>query len=195
MDNPIPEAPPACLTREELTRCLHLADDVQTMLAPGGEWRDGVQRLLDGGHERPAVRVLAHVLPLRRAVWWAVLSAWHASDGKPSADEDAALAAAARWAMEPSEANRTAAEAAARVALGDNAAGCCASAAGLVGAAPESRHLFMPKDPLPAADLVAQAIFFAFAQRKDAALPVRLRQFVEIGIELFEPPLQSGAII
>lgn len=181
-----PDGLAACASVSDLGKRLSLSAEVTSTLSQAKTIRVGVQQLLDKGHEREAIKVLAHMLPARRAVWWAVLSAWHGVDGKPTPAQDRALASAVRWVLEPTETNRGEAEQAAGVACGDNAAGCCAYAAGHSGALEPSRSQLVPQEPLSAAAMVAHAISFAISERQTTGLPASGRQLVEVGIELFD---------
>jgi hypothetical protein len=73
-----------------------------------GEYLDALteQRLY-----RDALQFVAHLLPPRFAVWWGCLCAWHAARPEPPSVVAEALHAAVRWVLDPSEANRRAAEA------------------------------------------------------------------------------------
>lgn len=182
--NVVPDGPPANGDRRALARHLRLPPPAEPLLALAEDDRAATVRLMDGGFEAEAVRALAHLLPIRRAVWWAVLCAWHGVDGQPSTRQDKALAAAVEWVREPSEPNRDAAESAAGHALLDNAAGSCASAAGLTGGVEgETLHV---EDLPAAAAMVAQAVSFAVSQRGNAGLPVSFRQLLEVGLDLLD---------
>ena len=76
-----------------------------------------------------AVRVLAHLLPEREAVWWACLCTWHAVGPRLTAREHTALGAAVYWVHDPSTANQKRAAAGAEPAERRNAAARVARAA------------------------------------------------------------------
>lgn len=181
-----PEGPAACAGLVELGRHPALGAELGAVLAGSESTAEALQRLSDQGQDRAALRALAHLLPIRRAVWWAVLCAWHGTGDQPSADQDVALAASVRWVCDPSEASRRTAEQVARLALADNAAGCCACAASLAGSLAPARDRFVVRELFPAAALVAQAIAFAVAERQAAGLPVSRRQLLEVGIDLWD---------
>lgn len=180
----VPDGPAACADLAALGKQLALNVGPMGLVAEAATARAAVERLRDGGFVRDAVRGLAHLLPVRRAVWWAILSAWHGVQGEPSSAQDRALAAAVRWVMEPSETNRTAADQAARDALLDNAPGCCACAAALAGCASADR--FSAANVTGAAALAAQAVAFACYQREQAGLPTSFTEFLDVGLELFD---------
>lgn len=178
------DGPPACLDVSGLGKQLALNAEPLRILAEVTTARAAVERLRDGGFLREAVCALAQVLPIRRAVWWAILSAWHGVDGNPASSQDRAFAAALRWVLEPSESHRGAAhEAASETAL-DNAPGCCACAAALAGAV--SGDHFVPKELDAAATMIAQAVAFARRQREQAGLSVSFAEFLDVGLELLD---------
>ncbi|TQV66928.1 hypothetical protein FKG94_26610 [Exilibacterium tricleocarpae] len=66
-----------------------------------------IQALAEHKCFNDAVKLIAHALPKREAVWWACLAARHGGgEAAASGDTAAALAAAENWVKEPSEANR-----------------------------------------------------------------------------------------
>ena len=78
---------------------------------------------------KDATRFLAHALPKREAVWWAVLCVWEVVGPSPPEPIEAGLRAAEAWVKDASETNRRAARAAAKVAGLSSPAGLTASAA------------------------------------------------------------------
>ncbi len=91
--------------------------------------REYIEALIEAQEFPDAIRVLAHALPRREAVWWACHSVRKVALGQPSSAIVAALAAAEAWVIDPSEENRRAAQAAAEAVGYDSAAGCAAAAA------------------------------------------------------------------
>jgi hypothetical protein len=76
--------------------------------------------------EHHAVDFLAHALPKREAVWWACLGLWGLGPKPLKAQDQAALTAAVRWVVQPSEETRRAAEKPAEKAGLGTPAGCLA---------------------------------------------------------------------
>lgn len=74
---------------------------------------EGIARLEQGGRLNDALRLVAHALPRREAVWWACMCARGVPDPAAKPEDLAALEAAERWVRRPDEANRRAAMAAA----------------------------------------------------------------------------------
>ncbi len=82
---------------------LELPPDVAAQLDGVETAAEGVMRLEAGGHVNDAVRLAAHALPRREAVWWACMCAMAVPDpALPPADEAARLAAEA-WVRKPSD--------------------------------------------------------------------------------------------
>jgi hypothetical protein len=65
-----------------------------------------IQQLVDKEFYTDAVKVLAHALPKREAVWWACLCARKTLTEKSSAAENKAIELAEAWVYKPSEENR-----------------------------------------------------------------------------------------
>lgn len=106
-----------------------------------------------------AVRLLAHALPKREAVWWSALCVRAAlGESEPTRKDRAALEAAERWVAEPDEKNRRAAQTAADATGYETAAGWTAAGAFWSGGsmAPEGMPDVPPKETLtPQAAVVA----------------------------------------
>src|SRR5262245_56949863 len=133
-----------------------------------------------------AIRFLAHALPKRAAVWWGCLCLWQESRPEPVAPVRAAIEAAVRWVLEPSDDNRRTADAPARAAGIDTAAGCLAKAVFWSGGSLLPPHLppVLPK-PFLTAKAVAGAVLLAAAHSGTADVRrLRRREFLTIGREV-----------
>jgi hypothetical protein len=111
----------------------HLADDVAPLAAASADGAALVQALVADGKTPEAFRVIAAALPPREGVWWAWVSARHATQlaaagAEPPAPLAAALAAVEQWIANPDDDRRRAAWAAGQAAGLDTAAGCAAGA-------------------------------------------------------------------
>ena len=111
----------------------HLSDDVAPLAAASADGAALVQALVADGKMPEAFRVIAAALPPREGVWWAWVSARHATrlaaeGGEPPAALTAALSAVEQWIANPDEDRRRAAWAAAQAAGLETAAGCAAGA-------------------------------------------------------------------
>jgi hypothetical protein len=109
-----------------------LPDDAKPLVATATDGASLVQALAANGKSAEALRVIAAALPPREGVWWAWVSARHASqlavaDRQPP-PAAAALAAVERWISNPDDAARRAAWTASEQAGLETAAGCTAAA-------------------------------------------------------------------
>lgn len=100
-------------TALEIAQHLQMGDDALAVAATVKTGPDLVAALAAKEQFAKAVRVQAHLLPKRQAVWWGILCVDEAcGDALPPADA-AARDAAFQWAQEPSESHRRGAESAA----------------------------------------------------------------------------------
>ena len=111
----------------------HLEDDAAALAADAADGGALVQALVADGKAPEAFRVMAVALPPREGVWWAWVSARHAtqlaaSGGEPAPPLTAALAAVEQWIANPDDDRRRAAWDAGQAAGLETAAGCAASA-------------------------------------------------------------------
>ena len=111
-----------------------VSDDAKPLVAGAADGAALVKTLAANAMHAEALRVIAAALPPREGVWWAWVSARHASQlvtpggGTPAPAVTAALAAVERWISNPDDDARRAAWAAGeRVGL-ETAAGCAAAA-------------------------------------------------------------------
>jgi hypothetical protein len=74
----------------------------------------GMAKLSEAGKLPEAIRLAAHALPKREAVWWACMCARSTPDPAVKPEDVAALEAAEAWVRRPEEAARRAAYAAAQ---------------------------------------------------------------------------------
>ena len=108
-------------------------DDAKPLVATATDGPSLVQALTANSRPAEALRVIAAALPPREGVWWAWVSARHASqiaaaDGTPAPEVTAALAAVEKWIANPDDDARRAAWAAGERAGLETAAGCTAAA-------------------------------------------------------------------
>ncbi len=112
----------------------HLSDDTAPLAAAAADGGALVQALVADGRTPEAFRVIAAALPPREGVWWAWVSARHATQlaasggGEPAPPLTAALAAVEQWIANPDEDRRRAAWNAGQAAGLESAAGCAAGA-------------------------------------------------------------------
>lgn len=93
---------------------LELDAEGAALLDGAADAAEGVARLAAARRMPEAVRLVAHALPKREAVWWACMCARSVPDPGLAPPDLSALEAAERWVRRPDEANRRAAEAAAQ---------------------------------------------------------------------------------
>jgi len=131
-----------------------------------------------------AVRLLAHALPVREAVWWAWVCARRAAGDAPPPMVAGALAAAEQWIAQPTDDNRRIALARARDDDAPPPANLVALAAGLSGGSLAPRDL--PDVPTPvnsAARAIAGAVIVSAVQAAPA-FAERYAAFVAQGLEV-----------
>ena len=137
-------------------------DKARALLAEGMTVGVYLDALAGNGLHVDALRILAHGLPKRAAVWWACLVAAQAMGPEPSPEQGAALEAARAWVIDPTDENRRAAFPAARkVGLG-TPVGCVAAAAYFSGgslAPPELTVVAPPEDVT--GKMIANALILA----------------------------------
>ncbi len=131
--NPAQSSTPTDPSVAWLVERAHLADDMAPLAAASADGGALVQALVADGKTPEAFRVIAAALPPREGVWWAWVSARHATQlaavgGEPPAPLGAALAAVEQWIANPDEDRRRAAWAAGQAAGLETAAGCAAGA-------------------------------------------------------------------
>jgi hypothetical protein len=95
---------------------LELDAEGSALLAAAADAEAGLAALEAAGRMTEALRLLAHALPKREAVWWACMCARAVPDPAAKQEDAAALDAAELWVRRPDELNRRAAMAAAEKA-------------------------------------------------------------------------------
>lgn len=93
-------------TASELTKEIDFSEDrAATLFDPQDHPVAAVKKLFAGECFIDGLRLLAHALPKREAVWWACLAVRHTLENEQSEDGQALVAAEA-WARQPMETNR-----------------------------------------------------------------------------------------
>src|SRR5256714_2794081 len=122
--------PPQARGLPELCTLAEIGEEARAFLGAGGASpRTFVVTLIEHGLYADAVRVLAHALPRREAVWWAWVCARKASGAEPTPQVKAALDATERWIVQPTDEYRREAHRLGEEADFGTAAGCAALAA------------------------------------------------------------------
>ena len=95
------------LTAAELLKEFELTDDgADSVLVPDTAPQISIERLMEAGFYQDAIKLLAHGLPKREAVWWACLAARKAQKPEDGEDNINALLATETWARQPTEEHR-----------------------------------------------------------------------------------------
>jgi hypothetical protein len=152
-----------------------------------------VQTLVDAGHFSDATRIMAYLLPVRDAIWWAIQSARQNPPRNAEPEVELALAAAEEWVRKMSEESRYGAQTAAEAAGLGTASGCAAMAAFTSGrslASPDQPAV--PPDPALAPQLVSASIIASALLPNPAEAAERYRIFLRHGIELYRASRADG---
>lgn len=162
-----------------------LSDKAMALLKPDYHPREFVRLLADNKLFPDAVRFLAHALPKREAVWWAWVCARRAAAANPSPEIKAALAATETWIAQPTDENRRAAHAAAKVAGLGTSAGCAGLAAFFSGGSLAPAHVQpVPPGEYLAAKAVSGAVIFAAVATEPEKAPEKFNQAIAQGMEV-----------
>jgi hypothetical protein len=132
-----------------------------------------------------AIRFLAHALPNREAVWWAVLCIREVTGPAPPEPVVAALRAAEAWVQDPADEVRRAARGAAKAAGPSSPAAMAATAAFQSGGSlgpPDGPEILPSEFATPRG--VANAITIASLQAPAEKAPERFLSFVVRGVEV-----------
>jgi hypothetical protein len=184
---------------KEIIEASELSDEAQALFADDQTPKEYVELLVEREHYPDAVRVLAHALPKREAVWWAWVSAKRIAGEDPPPEIQEVLQATEAWIKEPTDRNRRVAMAKAEAADLSTAAGCAGLAAFFSGdslAPPDVEPV--PPGEYMAAKAIAGSIVLAAVSGEPENANEKFQGFVEQGmvvadkIQLWTPP-EAGA--
>jgi hypothetical protein len=172
----------------ELCVVADVSEEARALLADGAPVpppRAFVELLVARGFHADAVRVIAHALPRREAVWWAWVCARKAAGDNPPPPIKAALDATERWIVQPTEDHRRQA-----MAFGEAADfGTPAGAAGLAAfmstgslAPPEAP--VVPPGEFMAAKAVSGSVTLAAVLKEPERAKEKFSEFVQLGLEV-----------
>jgi hypothetical protein len=164
-----------------------LEPPARELLTPELGPREFVGVLEEAGQHVDALKLLAHLLPRREAVWWAWMIARRGAEAGASPEVLAALGATEQWIRQPDDGNRRAAMAAAEAATFQTPAGCAALAAFFSGgslAPPDAAEV--PPPPFMAARAVFGSLILAAVHVQPERAPERFREFLAQGLQLAE---------
>ncbi len=186
---------------KEVCQKVELDDGAKQLLLPTHTCRMFFELLVASELLTDAARFLAHAVPKREAVWWGACCVRTSAPDALKGSDGAAVAAAETWVLDPVEAVRRKAMAAAEATRYETAAGWAAAAAAWSGgslAPPE-----FPDVP-PGETLSAQAVVTTFKLAAVAGDPRRGREqmkaFLKQGSDIAdglqrwpEKPAEKGA--
>jgi hypothetical protein len=169
----------------EVGRLCELGGEARQLLHDRHQVLPYLHLLMEKKLHEDAVRVLAHALPKREAVWWACQCARNVAGAPALPGREAPLTAAEAWVADPNESNRRAAyQAALRTEFG-TPAGCAALAAFFSGGSlGPAKAPAIPPDPLLSAQMAANAALLAAVSSEPTRAPERYGQFLRQGILL-----------
>jgi hypothetical protein len=171
------------MTLKAVHELADLSDEAAAHVGPDRTPKDGVEAMLEEGLHADVVGLLAHVLPVREAVWWAWSCARDVT-AEPEPATAAALEATSRWIVEQTDEHRRAAGAAAEALDYASPAAMAALAAFMSGGTlgPDDA----PPAPPPetgAAQAIAGSICMAAASGDPESIDERFSQFIARGLE------------
>lgn len=186
---PAPLAPVVRGTAE-LCTIADLGDEVQAILT-GARTPPSPRRFVGMLMERElhmdAVRLIAHALPRREAVWWAWVCARKASGAEPKPPIKAALDATERWIVQPSDEHRRQALQFGEAADFGTPAGCAALATFMTGGSlgpPEAPPV--PPGEFMTAKAVSGGVILSAVATEPEKAPEKFQEYVKLGLEVAE---------
>jgi hypothetical protein len=167
----------------ELCKYFTLSDEAKKSVTPEMTPDEFLKESVEKGWHPDAIQFLAHYLPKRQAVFWAMTCA-RQSAAATTPQGEAALKSAEAWIADPSEENRRAALNAANDADTSTAAGATALAAYYSDGLPVTQDPKMnAKAYFMTAKLAGGAVLMAATADREQAL-ARLEAFATRGIEI-----------
>ena len=151
---------------------------------------DARRLLIEQDQLADAVRVLAHGLPKRAAVWWGCLAVWHIHRPDLPPAMQAPLQAAVCWVQDPSDANRQCCGEPGRLAKFDTSADCLAWAAFW-----SDGSMSLPELPIVAPPehltgrVAAGAVLLAAVEREPMEYRKHYHEFLALGLQILDGEL------
>lgn len=173
-------------TAAELLQHFEVAEENQPLVQADMTPLACIQALAENRCYNDAVKLIAHALPKREAVWWACLAARHAAgDSELDADNAAAMGAVEDWVKQPSEENRQLAKKWSDKTGHKSAASWAATAAywSAGSMAPEGQPAVAPP-PYLYAHAVAGSVSLAAALPDPDQAEVKFRRYIKQGLNL-----------
>lgn len=200
MQQPVYPGAPSSVPLAELCEIAELEDEAKALAAAQQDPRAFIAALVEQERYADAVRLLAHALPTREAVWWAWFCAKRVTGEGPPAPARAALEATERWIAQPTEEHRRPAmELAQRAEIG-TPAGCAALAVFFSGgsvAPPDAPPV--PPAPYSASKAIAGSVILAAVSKEPEKAPEKFATFIERGMQVADriqlwPPAAKPAL-
>jgi hypothetical protein len=140
---------------------------------------DALRLLEDEGMARQAVRLVAHALPEREAVWWACMCARHTAPADLPETDRLALEAAETWVRRPSDESKQASTTRAGAAEDKSPEVWAATAVAWTGTSttPPDPRRRSPSRKV-AGTAVVSSVVLASLRKTPMASPVRLERFL-----------------
>ncbi len=176
---------PEVLGITELARAADLGDEALAVLDADAGVKANLEQLAEGGFHIEAVRVLAHALPPRGAVWWGWGCAKQSAGDSAEGDIDGCLQATEAWLAEPSDERRRAAGKLGNEAKDPTPASLAAMAVFLAEGSTSPVDLpHTPPPPLVSAKLAAGAVCLAAVADDPETMKPRIERFLKQGMEV-----------
>jgi hypothetical protein len=170
----------------DLCERIDLSDEARSLLSEYLTPLEFMALLVEKQKFGDAIRILAHLLPKRVAVWWACRCARQAAGDQLPSRLESAVKAAETWATELNEETRYAAFAQANNAGLGTSAGCAAMAAfASAGSLASAGEPVVPPPEGLAAQLIAGSVLIAAGQNP-LDMVNQIRTFLEEGRRLYE---------
>jgi len=148
--------------------------------------REFVHALREESQTVEAIRLLAHLLPRREAVWWAWMVARRNAGETPEPPVQVVLERIETWIRQPNEENRRAVGTAAEAATYQTPAGCAGLAVFLSGTTLGPPDLpDVPPPPFAGAKAVFGSLVFSAVSQPELA-GARYVEYLEHGLQLAE---------
>jgi hypothetical protein len=188
MTTTAPSPKPTAVTEKpaaDIGRLVKLSPEARQLLQDQHRVLPYLHLLMENQLYEDGVRLLAHALPKREAVWWACQCARSVAGEYPPPDSEAAVQAAETWAADPNDANRRAAYEAAKITGVGTPAGCAGLGAFFSGGSLGPADLpAIPPDPLLTAQMVVNTVLLAGIASEPVKALQRYDQFLRQGIQL-----------
>jgi hypothetical protein len=168
----------------DICRRFPLGEQAAKLLQPNQTPQQVLDLFIQHQHFLDAVRLLAHALPRREAVWWTCVSV-RAATGSLVPLQLKAIEAAERWTREADEEARRACLPAAQAAGFGTPGGCAALAAFLSGGSmtPAEQTAVPPAEHLTG-QLAANGILLVVVLREPEKAADKYRRLLALGLEV-----------